>query len=145
MDDLIRQTEGRWSARVEVNQVYAHAQESHAEWHHPDGGQAFYLRDTVYLDPHLRRLADGLIDQWGVGVEEGLKGVAEDLAKGVFLRAPWEFNDLRKSGRPYVTRDNATVWERPAEVGRLSKEQLRLKRQVSYLLDPHRYTSRRFL
>lgn len=144
INELIRDTEGRWGAHVEVNQIYAHYQESHPEFHHPDGGQAFYLRDTVYLGTWLADLAVGLIDQYGVGIQPGLRQVAEGMAKGVYLRAPWEFNDLRKSGRPYVTRHGGIVWERPPDVGRLSEEQLRLKHKVSYLFDPHRYSSRRF-
>lgn len=139
IEELIRQTEGRWSARIEVNQIYAHYQEVHPEFHHPDGGQAFYVRDTVYLTPWMGHLATGLINEHGVDVHNGLRQVAEGMAKGVYLRAPWEFNDLRKSGRPSVTRHGGEVWARPPEVGRLSKEQLQIKHKVSYLFDPHRY------
>lgn len=139
VDTLIRETEGRWAAHIEVNQVYAHYQEVHPEFHHPDGGQAFYVRDTVYLGDWMRQLADGLIDSYGVGLNPGLRAVAEGMARGVYLRAPWEFNDLRKSGKPSVTRSGAVVWERPPDIGRLSEEQLKLKHRISYLFDPHRY------
>lgn len=139
VDELIEQAEGRWSARCEVDQVYAHYQEAHPEFQHPDGGQAFYLRDSIYLEPHMETLAVGLIDQYGVGVQAGLQRVAENIARGVYLRAPWEFMDLRRSGHPYVTRHGGKVWERPPDVGRLSEEELRLKHKVSYLFDPNRY------
>lgn len=138
LDSLIQQAEGRRVASCTVDQVYAHYQEVHPEFHHPDGGQAFYMRDSVYLGHHMVTLARSLFDQYGIGLDQGLRQVAEDLAKGVYQRAPWEFNDLRKSGSPKVTRGGATIYSRPASVRRLNDEELRLKHHLSYLFDPHR-------
>ena len=131
MDMLEAQVRGRWSARVEVNQVYAHYQEVHPEFNHPRGGQAFYLRDTVYHGQWLAKAAHGIIGEGGVDVQGALRGVAEGMVLGVYQRAPVEFADLRQSGRPYVTRDFAQVFSRPARVGRLSTEQLKAKSRVS--------------
>jgi hypothetical protein len=133
MDMLEEQVRGRWSARCEVNQIYAHYQEVHPEFHHPRGGQAFYLRDTVYHGQWLAKAAHGLIGEGGVDLRAALRGVAEGMALGVEARAPVEFNDLRRSGRPYVTRDFAEVYSRTANVGRLSDAELRHKSEFRYL------------
>lgn len=133
MDRLIEQTEGKWSARVEVDQVYAHYQEVHPEFHHPRGGQAFYVRDTLYLGQWLARIAQGLINEDGVALGRKMRETAEGMSAGVFIRAPWEFHDLRKSGHPYVTRDGVKVYDRPPEVRRLTEQDLRLKGQLRYL------------
>jgi hypothetical protein len=144
MDDLIEQVEGRWRASVTVDQIYAHYQESHPEFRHPDGGQAFYVRDTVYFGDWLRKIADGLIDEWGVGIETKMRETAEGMVKGVYVRAPWEFNDLRKSGAPEVKRGQATVYHREPLVKRLGEGALRDKKRLSYLFDKNRYRTNRF-
>lgn len=139
MDALIEQAEGRRTASVTVDQVYAHYQESRPELHHPDGGQAFYLRDSVYLGNHMATLARSLIDEYGLGIDTGMREVAENIARGVYQRAPREFNDLRRSSHVRVTRGDSVTYERLPEVGRLSEGDLRLKHRLSYLFDPHRY------
>lgn len=139
MDLLIKQTKGKWRASVEVDQVYAHYQEAHPEFHHPSGGQAFYVRDTLYLGQWLGRIGRGLIDKRGVRLDVKMPGVAEGLARGVYLRAPWEFGDLRRSGHPTVTRDNVVIYDRPPQVRRLTDAELRQKKELSYLFEPQRY------
>lgn len=133
MDMLIEQAKGRWSAKCEVNQIYAHYQESHPEFHHPRGGQAFYLRDTIYYGHWLALAAQTILTTDGVDVKGALRTVAHGMVAGVYQRAPVEFNDLRRSGRAKVTRDFAEVYNRPPEVYRLSDEQLRHKSQYRYL------------
>lgn len=133
MDRLEEQVRGQWQAKVEVDQVYAHYQEVHPEFRHPRGGQAFYLRDSLYLGQWFARMAVGLITPTGVHVKDAMVSVANGISFGVYLRAPWEFNDLRRSGHPSVTRDGSTVYDRPPIVGRLSEEQLRRKGQLRYL------------
>lgn len=108
-------------------------QEVHPEFHHPRGGQAFYMRDTVYLGQWMARVSRGLIDKDGVHVEAAMKDVAEGFSWGVETRAPWEFNDLRRSGRPWVTRDGVVVYHREPGVQRLSEDQLRAKGHLRYL------------
>lgn len=132
-DMLIGQVQGRWSARVEVNQIYAHYQEVHPEFQHPRGGQAFYLRDTIYHGQWLPQIAHGLIGEGGIDLTGALRETTEGMTRGVYERAPREFNDLRRSARPYVLRDFAQVAGRPAEVSRLSDEELRHKSQFRYL------------
>lgn len=142
MDKLIADVRGGWTAGVEVDQVYAHVQETHAEYHHPSGGQAFYLRDTVYLGQWLHHVSVGLIDHEGVHLQRQMTSVANGMERGVFARAPWEFLDLRKSGRPYVYHDGVEIYTRPPIVGRLSPEQLAQKSKMSRHIDPHRYRRR---
>jgi hypothetical protein len=144
MDLLIAQARGDWSAKVKVDQIYAHYQEVHPEFHHPDGGQAFYLRDTVFEGIWMARLAPHIIDEHGLGIEVGLRNVAEGFARGVYLRAPVEFRDLRRSGHPMVLRDGHVVWDRKPDVRRLTDQELRMKKRLSYLFDPYRYGTRRF-
>lgn len=138
MDVLIEQAQGHWKGSVEVDQVYAHYQEVHPEFRHPRGGQAFYLRDSIYLGQHLRTIAEHLIDDSGVNVEKALVTVVENISKGVAHRAPVEFDDLRRSAHPKVTVDGATVYDRPPEVRRLGPVELRLKGRLRYLFDQHR-------
>lgn len=133
VDLLIEQAKGRWQAKIEVDQVYAHYQEVHPEFRHPRGGQAFYVRDTLYLGQWVGRMAPGLINERGVDVEGRMRMVANGLDNGVILRAPWEFNDLRRSGHPSVLHDGVPVYDRPPMVRRLSEEDLRLKGKLRYL------------
>lgn len=138
-DTLIRQAKGTWSARCKVDQVYAHYQEAHPEFNHPDGGQAFYLRDSLYEGMWMAKMAVGMIDEYGVNVEGKMRETAEGMAAGVYTRAPVEFRDLRRSGHPYVLRDFAQVYNREPVVPRLSDKDLRLKSHLRYLFDPRRY------
>lgn len=140
LDKLRSQAEGRWRASCEVDQVYAHYQEVHQEFRHPQGGQAFYLRDSLYLGNHMRTVASLLIGEDGIDPGAALSRVAEDIAKGVIQRAPREFHDLRMSGHPKVTRDGGAVYDRAPYVKRLDPSQIRGKSRLRYLLDPHRRT-----
>lgn len=133
IDRLIKQAEGRWRAGVVVDQVYAHYQEANPQLRHPRGGQAFYLRDTLYLGQWFARMAPRILDRDGLHVGLVMRDTAEGLAAGVFIRAPWEFNDLRRSGSPYVTRDGVQVFHREPTVKRLSEQQLREKGRLRYL------------
>jgi hypothetical protein len=141
MDLLIEQASGKWRASCEVDQVYAHYQEVHAEFRHPRGGQAFYLRDSLYLGNHGRTIASLLLSEDGLDPAGALTRVAEDIAKSVVRLAPREFHDLRMSGHPKVTRDGNVVYDRAPYVRRLSTSQLKGKSRLRYLLDPHRRTS----
>jgi hypothetical protein len=140
MATLHEQAKGRWQASCEVDQVYAHYQEVHPEFRHPRGGQAFYLRDSIYLGNHMRTVAGLLFTEDGVDPGGALSRVAEDIAKSVIQRAPREFHDLRMSGHPKVTRDGGTVYDRAPFVRRLDPSQIRGKARLRYLLDPHRRT-----
>lgn len=130
---------GKWQGKVEVDQIYAHYQHEHPEFHHPDGGKAFYLRDPLFYNArrYLGMVADSMLGEGGV--TEGLKQAMEHLSKEVYNQAPWEFADLRASGHPSVTRDGAKVYDRAPYVHRLDSLELRAKAELRYLFDPNRY------
>lgn len=141
MDRLLRETPDRIEGRVEVDQVYAHYQHEHPEFHHPDGGQAFYLTEPLYAkaDRYLKHVADSAINAKGLGVRQAMIENMEDLSREVYERAPWEFGDLRASGHPIVEEDGTVVYDREPLCKRLDPEELAIKSHLRYLFDPNRY------
>lgn len=135
---LIKKTGERYSAHVEVDQVYAHYQHEHPEFHHPDGGQAFYLRDPLLQKAQSYYGKIGAAAVHG-GIEKAMIEIAEDLSLEVYNRAPWEFADLRASGHPTVEKDGKVIYDRAPMCKRLDAEELRIKSHLRYLFDPHRY------
>lgn len=129
------------TGKVEVNQVYAHYQHEGASFHHPDGGEAFYLKTPLFVnaDKYLANIAEKVIGSHGVNVRDPMIENMEDLSMEVFNRAPWEFGDLRASGHPTVEEDGVVVYDRAPMCPRLSEEELKIKSHLRYLLDPHRY------
>lgn len=144
LDRLAADLPERMKGGVEVNQVYAHYQHEHPEFHHPGGGQAFYLSEPLFakIDSYMDRLARGLITERGSSLRQAMIEDMEDLSREVYNRAPWEFGDLRASGHPTVAEDGELVYDRPPNVHRLSEEELRIKHHLRYLFDPHRYDRR---
>lgn len=141
LDRILADLPNRVSGKVEVDQVYAHYQHEHPEFHHPDGGQAFYLRDPLFAkaEDYLQHLAESAISSHGVNVRQGMIDNMEDLSLEVYHRAPWEFGDLRASGHPTVTEDGVVVYDRAPLCPRLNEEDLKIKEHLRYLIDPHRY------
>lgn len=142
IDLLIEQTgRGKMTGAVEVDQLYAHYQHAHPEFHHPDGGQAFYLEDPLFAghDNYMRKLAAGAVDHEGSRLHGAMVECMEHLSDQVEILAPREFDDLAKSGHPTVTERGHVTYDRPPRVGRLSEEELKLKGRISRVVDPHRY------
>lgn len=141
LEALAERVRGTWTGHVVVDQVYAHYQHAHPEFHHPDGGGAFYLQRPLYSNyrRYYSILADHAITGEGTDLKGGFREVVEDLSKQVYHYAPWEFGDLRASGHPFVTRDGAKVYNRQPLAPRLSEQELREKSHLRYLFDPHRY------
>lgn len=138
IDALLAKTPNRVTGHVEVDQVYAHYQHAHPEFHHPDGGEAFYLKTPLYVkcDEYMTHLAGGAVNG---EVVKAMTENMEDLSLEVYDRAPWEFGDLRASGHPTVEVDGEVVYDRPPLVKRLSEVDLKIKSHLRYLYDPHRY------
>lgn len=111
---------------VVVDQVYAHYQHEHLNFHHPRGGQAKYLEQPLYdhFRGYLSNYADTVLHDGGM---RAMENAAEHLSDQVELRAPREWGDLGKSGHPTVTEDERTVYDRPPRVQRLTEEELRIK------------------
>lgn len=79
----------------------------------------------------MQIFADGLLKPHGLqdaGIHIAEKGVTM-----VEEHAPVEFGDLRKSGHPKVTKDGATIYDRPPVVGRLSEAELKAKHRTTDL------------
>lgn len=139
---LIKKTGERYTGRVEVDQVYAHYQHEHPEFHHPDGGQAFYLSQPLAMK---RQHYYGKIGAAAVhgGLDKAMIEIVEDLSLEVYNRAPWEFGDLRASGHPIVEKDGQVIYDRAPMCRRLDAEELKIKSHLRYLFDPHRYDAER--
>lgn len=141
VDETLAELPERITGRVEVDQVYAHYQHEHPEFHHPDGGGAFYLKEPLLtkVDKYLERLAHNAITSHGVKLRDAMIENMEDLSLEVYERAPWEFGDLRASGHPTVEEDGEVVYDRKPMVPRLDAEELAIKSHLRYLFDPNRY------
>lgn len=121
--------DGDLTGSVTVDQVYAKYQELREDLAHPRGGQAHYLRDSVYADGHMRKLANGLLTTGGSEIVDTMTEVVEDISDLVEALAPVEYNDLRQSGAPKVLDAGTLVYSRTPKVPRLTDAQLRAKRQ----------------
>lgn len=117
---------GRLVGSVVVDQVYAKYQHEGLDLKHPEGGKARYLADPVYRGHSeiWRRIAHDLLREGPVpGMIEGV----EQVARGVYEEAPFEFGDLKASPHPTVTDHGSKVYDRPAMVHRLTERELRIK------------------
>lgn len=133
IDELSRQIgHNDLVGKIEVNQVYAHIQEVSDEFEHPRGGQSRYLSAPFFdkSDERMETLARRVITPDGSEIERGMADAMEDLADDVFEKAPVEFADLKSSGHPTVTSDGAVVYDRPPDVERLSKDELKAKSRL---------------
>jgi len=132
---------GSLKGSVEVDQVYAHYQHEGLTFHHPDGGEPLYLLTPLFAkgtQDYMHRLAERAFrDIHGAMVDN-----MEDLSGEVFLRAPWEFGDLRASGHPVVSVNGAVIYDRRPNVERLGPDDLRVKSHLRDLFDPDRYGRR---
>lgn len=133
IDELLRSTpDSSLTGRVVVDQIYAHYQHEHPEFHHPRGGQAFYLQQPLYVKyrGYLTKLGKAALQG---KLRDAMVANVEDLSHQVMLKAPWEYMDLRNSGHPQVEQDGKLVYDRPPLVRRLSDEELKHKGRYGYL------------
>lgn len=128
--------EGTLTGKVEVDQVYALAQNS-GFWRtgpnagvtikrHYRGGR-FHFLDGPLMEQHARymqRLADAVLDG---NLILAMRLNMEALAGEVHENAPRWFDDLRNSAHPTVTDGSEVVYDRPPLRPRLSKAALREK------------------
>lgn len=117
--------DGTLTGKVEVDQVYARYQHEGLDFRHPRGGQAKYLEQPFLAGAsgHMQTLARTVLEP--DGPHRGMKDVVENTAHDVFVHAPVEFDNLRRSGHPSVEDNGSVVYDRPPEVPRLTEEQLR--------------------
>lgn len=123
---------GILEGEVEVNQVYAHYQDSGEgpngkpadTFEHPRGGEAGYLSDT------LTRMGPEVAQRWADSISQERPMTAatiesvDKLANDVYLTAPREFWLLRNSASGRVTDDGRIVFDRPALMPRATQMEL---------------------
>lgn len=111
---------------VTVDQIYAHYQHEHVEFHHPRGGRAKFLQ--IPLLKHFRDyIASYAHDVLEDGGRESMKRSMEHLSDQVELEAPREWGDLMRSGHPEVHQAGHYDYDRAPKVQRLTAQELRLK------------------
>ena len=117
---------GKVTASVVVDQVYAHYQHEHMDFHHPRGGRAKYLEGPLYdgFREYYQWYASEVLHDGGVNA---LERAAEHLSDQVEISAPREWGDLMRSGHPSVSVDGRTVYDRAPKVNRLTEQELKLK------------------
>ena len=117
---------GSLVGNVKVDQVYAHYQHEGLDFAHPRGGQAKYLEEPLHAGSSgfwEQIAATALVE--GEGPEKGMEEAVKHLGDEVKDKAPREFDNLRRSAALTVTSDGAEVYHKPAEVPRLSEEELK--------------------
>jgi hypothetical protein len=114
------------TARVVVDQRYAHFQSERMDLHHPRGGGAKFLERPLFghYRDYLRDFARTVLHDGGT---EAMKRSAEHLSDQVEVTAPREWGDLHKSGHPSVTVGERLVYDRAPKVQRLSELELKAK------------------
>lgn len=136
---------GRLTATVTVDQIYAAPLEigywksgplagvSNRPRH---GGETHALRNSVveFTDHYMRNLAGHALEPGGL--VDAMIDNSEQIARHYFDKAPRETNALRLSANPVVTDDGIEVYNRPAIVRRLSKEEL--KHRHEFVPDRHK-------
>ena len=117
---------GHLVGTVTVDQAYAAVQHEDQTYDHPRGGQPNYLRQPTEgeASAHLQAIADATLR---TGPADGMGKAVDHIADQVGVLAPLDENDLRRSAATRVDDSGHTVHERPAEVPRLTDEQLRTK------------------
>lgn len=120
---------GNLEVTVTVDQVYAKYQHEGLDLRHPRGGRAKYLAGPLMesADSNLSNIADSILEDGGV---RGAIDTAQHLINDVYLNAPVEFNDLKNSGSGRVTSDGHEVYSQPANVPRLTEEELKAKNRL---------------
>jgi hypothetical protein len=115
---------------VTCDQIYAHFQHEHLEFHHPRGGGAKFLEQPLmrHYGDYLADIARTLLTD---GPQPAMKRSVEHLSDQVELSAPREWGDLMKSGHPTVTAGGRTVYDRPPKAARLTTTELRAKSQAT--------------
>ena len=118
--------EGYLRGSVIVDQVYAHYQHEHLEFHHPRGGRAKFLEAPLmeHYHDYLAAYARTVLDNGG---QAAMRSAVEDLTDQVERHAPREWGDLLRSGHPQVHLGERQIYDRPPKVHRLTAQELRVK------------------
>jgi hypothetical protein len=118
---------------VNVDQVYAAVQHE-GYWvsgplagHHIHRGRLKYLEGPLlgHASQYMGEIADRLLSE---GPDDAMIDNVKNLVTQVLVNAPVELDNLRRSASGRVTSDGDTIFDQPAEVPRLSREELRAER-----------------
>lgn len=128
VDELLAQVgTGDLVGRNVVDQRYSKYQELREDLHHPRGGQAHYLRDSLMTGTvaYMQRLARSAITREGSDLRGAMVHNMEDVAARVQQLAPILYNVLKRSAHPIVEDNGVTVYDRPPLARRLSEQELK--------------------
>jgi hypothetical protein len=115
---------GLLDGSVTVDQVYALYQHEGADFEHPRGGEAFYLRVPLEeRTPEMLAAFRAMIEA-DASAADVMAANMESLADTTPVRAPVEFNVLRQSASPKVEDDGIEVFHRPPKMPRLTQAEL---------------------
>lgn len=125
IDELLERVgDGRLRGTVQVDQVYAKYQELREDLQHSVGNAHYLSRPLNEHHPqYFQRMADRLLDPGGIVA--GMISSCESLAGSAATQTPVEAFNLARSGSVTVRDQGAIVYHRPAQQGRLSKEELK--------------------
>lgn len=121
---------GELDGSVTVDQVYALYQHEGADFNHPRGGEAFYLRRPLLENYDLMYAEFAAVIEGDLTADEAMIINVEALSATTPVLAPVEFNVLRQSAAPMVEDNGEVVYYRSAPMPRLTQEQLNAIRRV---------------
>lgn len=136
IDDLTERVgDGHLVGDVHVDQVYAFNQHEgywvtgpNAGKRLDNGGHLHYLSGPLFAhaDQYFGEIADRLLDD---GPVEPMINNVKNLVTQVLINAPTRFDNLRRSAAGTVTDNGDVAWHQPAEVPRLTAEELAAERR----------------
>lgn len=130
---------GLLEGSVTVDQVYALYQHEGADFDHPRGGEAFYLRRPLLEEAPEMLLRFGEVLEGRTAVDIMVENV-EELSATTPVRAPVEFNVLRQSASPTVTDNGVEVFHRPPAMPRLTQDELdAIRRAEEPIVNPEEW------
>lgn len=121
---------GKMTGSVVVDQAYAQFQHESLQLRHPNGGKAKFLYEPLVMNhgQYYQMVADSLLDAGGPKI--GMAKAMDYLSAEVFLNAPVELGDLRRSGSPSVYDGQERVYHKPPIQRRLSAAELEAKEEL---------------
>lgn len=123
---------GDLTGKVTVDQLYAQFQHEGLDLRHSQGGQAKFLEAPLFANAadYVRSLSKDVLTG---GLVEAMTDNMEHLSRQVYELAPIDFGDLKASAAPRVIDGGTVAYNRPANVHRLTDEELDAKRYVKSL------------
>lgn len=117
---------------VVVDQVYAQFQHESVWLNHPNGGKAKFLYEPLMSNhrTYLQWVAEGVFE----GPGDAMQNAMTYLAAEVFLNAPVELGDLKRSGSPRVHDDGVRTHFKAPIQRRLTPAEMEVKEELRIAL-----------